>query len=329
MELTNLNDMAAFASVVKHGSYTMAAKQLGLTRSAIGKSVVRLEQRLQVRLLNRTTRSLSLTDDGRVLYETCVTILDELEGVERALAQRSGTPQGQLRISLPVALGRLHVMPVIAAFMHRWDGVTVDASLSDRVVDLIDERFDLAVRIGVPKDDSRLLTRTVAYQQMITCAAPAYLLRHGQPASPTDLHAFRCLHFVSEGRVLPWNFCDAGKPASLVTEGALHLDNAEAIRMAALAGLGIAKLPSYIVADDLRTGALQTVLSDFCEPPEPIRVVFPSKRHMSPKIRGFIDELVSHWNPVPWDFLNRHEFSRHSTAAENTAFRTRPATGHC
>jgi DNA-binding transcriptional LysR family regulator len=107
---------------------------------------------------------------------------------------------------------------------------------------------------------------------------------------------------VSEGRVLPWNFCDAGKPASLVTEGALHLDNAEAIRMAALAGLGIAKLPSYIVADDLRTGALQTVLSDFCEPPEPIRVVFPSKRHMSPKIRGFIDELVSHWNPVPWDF---------------------------
>jgi DNA-binding transcriptional LysR family regulator len=302
MELTNLNDMAAFASVVKHGSYTMAAKQLGLTRSAIGKSVVRLEQRLQVRLLNRTTRSLSLTDDGRVLYGTCVTILDELEGVERALAQRSGTPQGQLRISLPVALGRLHVMPVIAAFMHRWDGVTVDASLSDRVVDLIDERFDLAVRIGVPKDDSRLLTRTVAYQQMITCAAPAYLLRHGQPGSPTDLHAFRCLHFVSEGRVLPWNFCDAGKPASLVTEGALHLDNAEAIRMAAIAGLGISKLPSYIVADDLRIGALQMVLSDFCEPPEPIRVVFPSKRHMSPKVRGFIDELVSHWNPVPWDF---------------------------
>lgn len=301
MEVTNLNDIAAFASVVKHGSYTMAAKQLGLTRSAIGKSVVRLEQRLQVRLLNRTTRSLSLTDDGRVLFETCVTILDELEGVERVLAQRSGTPQGKLRISLPVALGRLHVMPVIAAFLNKWDAVTVEVSLSDRVVDLIDERFDLAVRVGIPKDDSRLLTRTVAHQQMITCAAPEYLLRHGQPASPKDLNAFRCLHFVSEGRVLPWNFGYADKTFSVINEGALHLDNAEAIRVAALAGLGIAKLPSYIVAEDLRKGILQTVLSEFSDPPEPIRVVYPSKRHISPKIRCFIDELVSHWHPAPWE----------------------------
>lgn len=301
MEVTNLNDIAAFASVVKHGSYTTAAKQLGLTRSAVGKSVVRLEQRLQVRLLNRTTRSLSLTDDGRVLYETCVTILDELEGVERALAQRSGTPQGRLRISLPVALGRLHVMPVIVAFMNKWEAVTVEASLSDRVVDLIDERFDLAIRIGVPKDDSQLLTRTVAHQQMITCAAPEYLLRHGQPVSTNDLNAFRCLHFVSEGRVLPWNFGHAGKTFSLINEGALNLDNAEAIRVAALAGLGIAKLPSYIVAEDLRTGNLQPVLSEFSEPPEPIRVVYPSKRHMSPKVRCFIDELVSHWHPAPWE----------------------------
>lgn len=301
MEVTNLNDIAAFASVVKHGSYTTAARQLGLTRSAVGKAVVRLEQRLQVRLLNRTTRSLSLTDDGRVLYETCVSILDELEGVERVLAQRSGAPQGRLRLSLPVALGRLHVMPVIAAFLTRWDAVTVEASLSDRVVDLIDERFDLAIRIGAPKDDSRLLTRTVAHQQMVTCAAPAYLLRHGQPAAPDQLRAFGCLHFVAEGRVLPWNFTVAGKPLSLVNEGALRLDNAEAIRMAALAGVGIAKLPSYIVAGDLRSGSLQTVLSEFAEPPEPIRVVYPSKRHMSPKIRCFIDELVGHWQPPPWE----------------------------
>lgn len=302
MEVTNLNDIAAFASVVKYGSYTMAAKQLGLTRSAIGKSVVRLEQRLQVRLLNRTTRSLSLTDDGRVLYQTCVTILDELDGVERALAQRSATPQGRLRISLPVALGRLHVMPVIAAFLEKWDGVAVEASLSDRLVDLIDDQFDLAVRVGPPKDDSRLLTRTVAHQQMIACAAPAYLLRHGQPASPRDLADFRCLHFVSEGRVLPWNFHVAGKTIALVNDGALQLDNAEAIRMVALAGLGIAKLPSYIVADDLRSGSLHMVLGEFSEPPQPIRVVYPSKRHMSPKIRCFIDELVSHWDPAPWEF---------------------------
>ena len=192
-------------------------------------------------------------------------------------------------------------MPVIAGFLKKWDAVTVEASLSDRVVDLIDERFDLAVRVGVPKDDSRLLTRTVAHQQMITCAAPEYLLRHGKPVSPKELNAFRCLHFVAEGRVLPWNFGYADKKVSLINEGALHLDNAEAIKVAALAGLGIAKLPSYIVADDLRNGMLQTVLDEFSEPPEPIRIVYPSKRHISPKIRCFIDELVSHWHPVPWE----------------------------
>lgn len=304
MEVTNLNDIAAFASVVKYGSYTAAAKQLGLTRSAIGKSVVRLEQSLQVRLLNRTTRSLSLTDDGRVLYETCVTILEELEGVENALAQRSGTPQGKLRISLPVALGRLHVMPVIAAFIIKWDAVAVEACFSDRVVDLIDERFDLAVRIGMPKEDSRLLTRTIAHQQMITCAAPTYLLRHGQPESPTDLNKFRCLHFLAEGRVLPWSFRVADKFVSVVNEGGLQMDNAEAIKVAALSGLGIAKLPSYIVADDLRTGALKAVLGEFAEPPEPIRIVYPSKRHMSPKVRYFIDELASLWSPGPWELAS-------------------------
>ena len=301
MEVTNLNDIAAFAGVVKSGSYTAAAKQLGLTRSAIGKSVVRLEQRLQVRLLNRTTRSLSLTDDGKMLYETCITILEELEGVESALAQRSGTPQGLLRISLPVALGRLHVMPVIDAFIRKWDAVAVEASFSDRLVDLIDDGYDLALRVGIPKDDSRLLTRTVAHQRMIACAAPDYIRRHGQPATPADLKQHRCLHFVSEGRVLQWNFSVANKAVSLSHGGALQMDNAEAIRMAAVSGLGIAKLPSYIVADDLRSGILRPVLGEFIDPPEPIRIVYPSKRHMSPKIRCFIDELVGLWSPPPWE----------------------------
>ena len=175
MELHNLNDIAAFVASVDTGSFTAAARQLGLTRSAVGKSIVRLESRLQVRLLNRTTRSLSLTDDGRVLYERCVGILQDLDEVEEALAFRRSTPSGRLRMSLPVALGRLHVVQHIERCLRDWPSLAIDATFSDRLVDLIDEGFDLAIRIGPPKEDSGLLTRTVAYQQMITCASPDYL----------------------------------------------------------------------------------------------------------------------------------------------------------
>ncbi len=301
MELHNLNDIAAFVSSVNAGSFTAAAKQLGLTRSAVGKSVVRLESRLQVRLLNRTTRSLSMTDDGQILYERCVGILQELNAVEDALAFRRSTPSGRLRMSLPVALGRLHVVHHIERCLKDWPSLAIDATFSDRLVDLIDEGFDLAIRIGPPKDDSGLLTRTVAYQQMITCASPKYLAENAAPQTPDDLADHPCLHFVSGGRLLPWNFRVQGQPVPVIHAGRLQMDSAEALHQATVAGLGIATLPSYVVNDDLRSGTLVQLLAAYAEAAEPIRVIYPSKRHLSPKVRLFIDKLVEAWSPPPWE----------------------------
>lgn len=302
MEIHNLNDIAAFVSSVNAGSFTAAAKQLGLTRSAVGKSIVRLEARLQVRLLNRTTRSLSMTDDGQVLYERCVGILQDLDDVESALAFRRSTPSGRLRMSLPVALGRLHVLHHIECCLKDWPSLSVDVTFSDRLVDLIDEGFDLAMRIGPPKEDSRLLTRTVAYQQMITCASPQYLVEHPAPQTPEELSAHECLHFVSGGRLLPWNFRVNGQPVAFTQGGRLQMDSAEALHHCAMAGLGIATLPSYVLSQELRSGMLVQLLSEHAEVAEPIRIIYPSKRHLSPKIRLFIDKLVDAWSPCPpWE----------------------------
>lgn len=302
MEIHNLNDIAAFVSSVNAGSFTAAAKQLGLTRSAVGKSVVRLETRLQVRLLNRTTRSLSLTDDGQVLYDRCVGILEDLDSVEDALAFRRVTPSGRLRISLPVAVGRLHVLPHIESCLNEWSSLSIDATFSDRLVDLIDEGFDLAMRIGPPKEDSRLLTRTVAYQQMITCASPEYLQSHPAPQSPDDLAMHECLHFVSGGRLMPWQFRVAGECVAVVQAGRLQMDSAEALHRSAVAGLGITTLPSYVLNDDLRSGKLVPLLAEFADEAVPIRMIYPSKRHLSPKVRLFIDTLIEAWSPEPpWE----------------------------
>lgn len=301
MELHNLNDIAAFVSSVNAGSFTAAAKQLGLTRSAVGKSVVRLESRLQVRLLNRTTRSLSMTDDGQILYERCVGILQELDAVEDALAFRRSTPSGRLRMSLPVALGRLHVVHHIERCLKDWPSLAIDATFSDRLVDLIEEGFDLAIRIGPPKDDSGLLTRTVAYQQMITCASPKYLAEQTPPQTPDDLVDHPCLHFVSGGRLLAWNFRVQGQLVPVIHAGRLQMDSAEALHQATVAGLGIATLPSYVVNDDLRSGKLVQLLAAYAEAAEPIRVIYPSKRHLSPKVRLFIDKLVEAWSTPPWE----------------------------
>ncbi|WP_313659894.1 LysR family transcriptional regulator [Pseudomonas coleopterorum] len=302
MEIHNLNDIAAFVTAVNAGSYTAAAKQLGLTRSAVGKSIVRLEARLQVRLLNRTTRSLSMTDDGQVLYERCVGVLQDLDDVEDALAFRRSTPSGRLRISVPVAVGRLHVLQHIECCLKEWPTLSVDVTFSDRLVDLIDEGFDLAMRIGPPKEDSRLLTRTVAYQKMITCASPEYLGRYSVPRTPQDLHEHQCLHFVSGGRLLPWNFRVNGQPVTVTNGGRLQMNSAESLHQSAIAGLGITTLPSYVVNEELRSGRLIQLLEEYAEAAEPIRIIYPSKRHLSPKVRLFIDKLLEAWSPCPpWE----------------------------
>lgn len=301
LALGNINDIATFVAVVRAGSFTSAAQQLGLTRSAVGKIVARLETRLQVRLLHRTPQSLGLTDDGAVFYARCTQILDDLEETESAMAVRSATPTGGLRISVPVALGRTQVLPVIESFLARWPEVTAEVSFTDRFVDLIDEGLDIAVRIGEPKPDSRLIARTVATQKLLTCAAPAYLERRGEPATPADLVDHECLQFISAGRPQPWRF--AGMPSDQVeASGRLRMDSAEALVAAAINSAGIINLPTYLLATPLARGQLRPLLESFAVDALPIRAIYPTRRHLTPKVRLLIDSLVEAWQPVPpWE----------------------------
>lgn len=185
MELNNLNDMTAFVASVKRGSFTAAAKQLGLTRSTIGKRIARLEARLNVRLLQRNTRNLAPTDEGRLFYERCTAVLEELDNAEQCLAQRSIKPQGRLKISAPLVLGKTILPPLLADFLHRYPQTSVELSLTDDYADLISDGYDLALRNGNPPQCDSLIARTVAQQKMLTCAAPGYLVQHGTPQAPT------------------------------------------------------------------------------------------------------------------------------------------------
>ncbi|MGB8928960.1 MAG: LysR family transcriptional regulator [Pantoea agglomerans] len=302
MEFNRIGDIAAFVAAVKAGSYTQAAGSLGLTRSAVGKSIVRLEERLGVRLLNRTTRRLSLTDEGRVMYERCRQILEDLEEVDGMMAQRRVRPTGTLKLTAPLSFGQRHVLPVLEAFLQKWPELRADIVFNDRYVDLIEEGFDIAIRIGEPKDDSRILTRTIATQKMVTCASPAYAARRGIPETPQALTEHDTIFFSSADRRRTWRFETSDGTWLFEGPGRMNIDSSEAIRESALAGFGIIHLPHYMVWQDLHQGMLVPLLEDFRETPEPIRIIYPSKRHLSPRIRGFIDLLVESWQDrIPWE----------------------------
>jgi DNA-binding transcriptional LysR family regulator len=297
----NFNDIATFVSVVRAGSFTSAAQQLGITRSAVGKIIARLETRLQVRLLHRTPQSLGLTDDGEVYFARCAQILEDLDETETAMAVRSATPTGTLRISVPIGLGHRHVLPVIESFLESWPAVTAEVSFTDKFVDLVDEGFDIAVRVGEPKPDSRLIARVVATQKLVTCASPDYLAKRGVPATPSDLVDHECLHFVSAGRPQPWSFAGTGQEPVNST-GRLRMDSAEALVNAAVNGAGIVSMPSYLLATDIAQGRLQTILQAFEVEALPIRAIYPTRRHLAPKVRRFIDCLFDAWQPLPpWE----------------------------
>lgn len=299
MAFGNINDIAVFVTVSKAGGYTAAAAQMGLTRSAIGKSIVRLEERLRVRLFNRTPRSFSLTDDGRAFYARCVLILEELEEAESMMGARSEAPTGVLRISLPMVLGQLYVMPIIERFLLQWPDLRAEVEFTDRLVDLIDNGVDVVLRIGEPKYDSSLISKTIASQCMLTAASPVYLATAGQPAAPDDLRSHHCLFFSSAGRALPWIFQQDGQKISFSKPARLQADSADVLSRAAINGMGIAHLPAYLMRGAIANGQLQVILTEFQTMEHPIRVVYPVRKHLSPKVRLFIDFLVDAWQREP------------------------------
>ena len=281
--------LSVFARVVEHGGFTAAASRLGLSPSAVTKTIARLEDELATQLFTRTTRRLRITDDGQAFYERCIRVLAELEEAESILRQGSVVARGRIRAVVPLSFGRVTLAPELPAFFALHPEVSLDLHFSDGQVDLIAEGFDVAVRTG-NFSDSRLTTRLLTRGPQVTVAAPAYLARCGEPAVPQDLRDHNCLisRFGPE-----WSFVDAqGRPLNLRVRGNAVINSGDALRETAVAGTGIAQGTWWLYRKDLERGDLRPILGAFAAEGAPVSVLYPQQRHMAPKLRAFIDFLV-------------------------------------
>lgn len=293
-----LGDLNAFVQSVESGSFALAAKSLGLTRSAVGKSIARLEKHLGVRLFVRTTRRQSLTEDGQAYYERCVRALREIEAAEDVIARSQRGITGRLRISVPVLFGRHCVAPVLLRLARGNPGLTIETSFSDRVVDMVQEGFDLAVRIGTLSDSASHSARRLGSQSMSICAAPSYLQKHGLPVTAEDLERHTAIVY-GNGSQYPWRVRDSeGRVRELQLESRLRFDDLEAIADAAVAGGGVAWLPCWLIAPHVRAGMLTLVMDSRHVLATDIHVIWPRTRYLPYKARMTIDALVAEVPPL-------------------------------
>ena len=302
-----MNQLAAlrvFVAVAEAQSFSNAARALRIAKSAVSRQVSDLESDLGARLIHRTTRSLSLTEAGRAYFERAARILADLDDANRAVGELQAAPRGRLRISAPMSFGFLHLMPALSDFMARYPEVVVDLAMNDRFVDLVNEGFDVAIRIATLPDSS-LIARQLAPARRVICASPNYLSTHGAPRSPNDLKTHACLFNSNLPSAREWRFVSPDDvPVPVTVNGRLSVDNGDALRVAALCGLGLANLPTFIVGVDLQSGALATVLDSFVAQDLSISAVYPPSRHLSPTVRALIDFLVDRFGPEPyWDLV--------------------------
>lgn len=291
-----LNDVACFVAVVDRGSFTAAAEHLGLSRSAASKLVSQLEARLGARLMHRTTRRLSLTEVGQAFYSNARRGLQEIAEAEAAVSALQATPRGTLRLNVPMSFGILHLAPAIAAFLARYPEINVDMRLDDRKLDLVEEGFDVAIRIG-DLPDSSLVARRLCTSPHVLCATPDYLRRHGEPRTPDEVRRHNALVFSYSDAPSQWQFTarDGGTITVPVT-GSVRMNNSLALREVLLAHAGLALTPRFVVAADLRAGRLAAVLTDYRLREPPVYALYPERRHLSPKVRAFVEfaaELLS------------------------------------
>lgn len=291
--MDRLASMTAFVRAAELGGFAPAAQALGISPTMVGLHVRALEDRLGSRLLNRTTRRQSLTEVGRLYYERCRQILSDLEDADRTASQLRAAPRGRLSVNAPVSFGVHALTPVIADYLAAYPEVEVDLAVNDRVIDLVEEGFEVAVRVG-PLSDSGLVARPLAPYQLVVCASPDYLARFGEPRRPEDLARHNCLAFERWGAPHVWTFQN-GEAAAV--RGVLRANNGEALRVAALRGLGIIKQPSVLLADDLRSGRLVRLLPDYDSPARPIHLIYLPDRRPTPKLRTFIDFVLERLGP--------------------------------
>lgn len=292
-------EMRVFAAVVEAGGFTAAAARLGMSKAAVSRHVAELEERLGVRLLHRTTRRLSTTAEGELFHARCRELLDRLEEAEAELGSGSTTAQGVARVNVPLSFGLMHLAPLWPRLLERHPGLELDVSLSDRVVDLVDEGYDLAVRIGqLPA--SSLVSRRLASTRLVACAAPAYLAAHGAPARPAELarHAVIGYSLFASGDT--WSFSGPAGEESVKVQPRMRTNNGDTCRAAALAGQGIILQPSFMVGADLAEGRLVELMPGWRSIALGIYAVYPSRKFLAPKVRVIIDFLVEAFADPPW-----------------------------
>lgn len=301
---TDLNLLAIFARVVEAGSFSEAARRLETSRSAVSKAVAKLEKSLDARLLHRTTRHLSLTEIGQAVAAHCGRLLEEAGEVERLVDSLAAEPRGVLRVSASVAFGTLHVAPALADFLAAHPELTMELTITDRLVDLAEEGYDMAIRVtGEPP--LSLVARRLAPVRRKLCATSEYFRRHGVPLTPADLVRHNCLDYTRSGEQGLWRFTGPQGEIAVPVNGSLHVDDDEALSQAVLGGLGLGLLPTFIVGGELQAGRLQAVLSEYIPVERHVYAMYLPTRHLPSKVRAFIDFLLVRIGPEPyWDREN-------------------------
>lgn len=285
MAMDSFGELGVFVRVVDAQNFTRAGKSLGLTASGVSRVIARLEERLGVRLLNRSTRSLSLTDDGAAYYARCTKILADLADANKDLARVRDEPRGRLRVDMPIVLGRYVIGPAIHELLRRYPELSIDLSVRDQLIDPIAEGMDVVLRMAALRE-SDLVRKQLGSIRMVFVVAPRYLARHGKPKTPADLRAHQQVGFLTGGAALPWQLASG---ARLAFQGRLHTNSADTARASVLAGVGIAQVFEFHVREELARGSLVTVLEDHEPPPKPVFALYGRDKLALPRVRAFLE----------------------------------------
>jgi len=306
--MDRISNMQHFIEVVKNESFTAAAEKLNLSRAQISKSIMRLEQNLGTRLLNRTTRRVSLTDIGKIYFQRCQAILEDIEEMEGIASEQAEKPSGVLKISAPTSFGILHLQKVLPEYLKRYPDVRISLSLTDRLVDIVEEGIDVVLRIS-KLSDSSLIARKIALCNLILCASPEFLKQYGTPETPQDLAALPCLTYSNNPNPHRWQFSGPQGEVNIKVSGPFAADNGDILKSIALAGMGISLLPDFIVGPEICSGRLKAILPDYSPGGISMYAIFPSRRYLSAKVRTFVDFISDYYGDNP-DWNDCHQKSR-------------------
>ena len=288
--MNKLLAMEVFVQVVDAGGFTRAADNMQLPKATVSTLVQTLEKTLAVKLLHRTTRQVSVTSDGAAYYERCLRILSDVREAEESLSRNRASPSGRLRVDVSTGIANNIIIPALPDFIQRYPDIALELGCGDRQVDLIEEGIDCAIRGGA-LPDSGLIARRIGVLQFVTCATPAYLKQHGRPMHPNDLKAHRCVNYFSSqsGKILEWDFSRGDEQIKIAVPASLAVNDSTAYVSAGLAGIGIIKMASYTMEAQVASGQLELLLEDWTSTPLPVNVVYPQNRHLSAKVRVFVE----------------------------------------